>query len=128
MTPGSENDCLNEFQNEVGKLLIRNCNVLDIMTKIQISCAKLCRSAVKSATGCGCTHITGEKNEPDFLSKGSTGIDGRLCDDCKDIVEGEIGETLFYVASLCNALGLSLEEIAEKETKNMNVLGKCSLR
>lgn len=132
MTSESGNDCLDRFQSEVGKLLIRNSNILDIMTKIQISCAKLCRSAVKSATGCGCTCIIGGKNETEeqdyFLSKGSTGVDGKLCDECKDIIEGELGETLFYIASLCNAFDLSMKEIAEKEAKNMNVLGKYSLR
>lgn len=132
MAAETEKECLEKFQTEVGELLIRNSNILDIMTKIQISCAKLCRSTVKSATGCGCTHISAAKAEADaqlFLpASRKTGIGGALCGECRDIVESEIGETLFYIASLCNALGLSLEKIAERETKNMNVLGKYNLR
>lgn len=123
-----------EFQQKVSSLIVRNSNVLDILTKCQALCGRICRSSIKSATGCGCVKISAEKSltayagGEDFSSKEMSGIEGRLCTDCKGIVEGEIGEMLFYVASLCNALGLSMSEIMEKEIKNVEALGKYSLR
>ena len=122
-----------DFQTQVSALIIRNKNVLDILTKCQNSCSKICRSTIKSATGCGCLKIYGEKNidmfseKADFSGKNS-GIDGHICPECKGIIENEIGEMLFYIAGLCNALGLSMKEIMKKEIKNVEVLGKYSLR
>ena len=123
-----------EFQEKVSSLIVRNSNVLDILTKCQALCGRICRSSIKSATGCGCVKISAEKSltayrsSEDFSPKEMSGIEGRLCTDCKGIVEGEIGEMLFYVASLCNALGLSMSEIMSKEIKNVEALGKYSLR
>jgi hypothetical protein len=115
-----------EFQKKVGKLLVRNSNILDILTKCQISCAKMCRSGVRSATGCGCVTISGKKNL-DTL-KISSGTSGTLCPQCRSTIENEIGENLFYIASLCNALDLSMAEIMKHEIKNVETLGKYSLR
>lgn len=117
-----------DFQEKVSTLIIRNQNVLDILTKCQNSCGKICRSTVKTATGCGCLKITGEKSFAVFSGNKSTGAEGKLCPECKDTIENEIGEMLFYIAGLCNALGLSMKEIMKKEIKNVEVLGKYSLR
>lgn len=116
------------FQNEVSGLIVRNRNILDILTKCQNSCGKICRSTVKTATGCGCLKITGEKSFPVFTDNGDSGTEGKLCSECKDIIENEIGEMLFYIAGLCNALGLSMKDIMKKEIRNVEVLGKYSLR
>ena len=56
-----------EFQKKVSSLIVRNSNILDILTKCQISCGKLCRSVVKSATGCGCVDISGKNPFLPFL-------------------------------------------------------------
>ena len=116
------------FQDEVAGLIVRNRNILDILTKCQNSCGKICRSTVKTATGCGCLKITAEKSFPVLSGNGNPGTEGKLCSDCKDIIENEIGEMLFYIAGLCNALGLSMKDIMKKEIKNVEVLGKYSLR
>lgn len=122
------------FQKKVASLLVRNSNILDILTKCQISCARLCRSTVKSATGCGCTKITALKTPTQFSSNGplpsaqTTGTDGSVCSDCRNIIENEIGEMLFYIASLCNALDISMDDIMKREIKNVEALGKYSLR
>ncbi len=121
-----------EFQERISHLLIRNTNILDILTKCSLTSSKMCRSTVKSATGCGCIEIKGEKLPLDFdgdykkLLK-SSGINGRLCPDCRASVESEIGEMLFYMASLCNCLGLSLKDIMLQEVKRVESLGKYSL-
>ena len=45
----------------------------------------------------------------------STHIEGELCENCKDIIEKEIGNHLFYITSLCNTLDISLNTVLEKE-------------
>ena len=122
-----------DFQKEVSTLIIRNRNLLDILTKCQSSCSRICRSTIKTATGCGCLKIYAEKTrlfseKSPFSSAERSDIAGTLCDDCKDIIENEIGEMLFYTAALCDALGLSMGEIMKKEIKNVTMLGKYSLR
>ena len=117
-----------DFQKKVSHLIIRNQNVLDILTKCQGACGKICRSSIKTATGCGCLKINAEKKLPQIPSEEMTGISGTLCTECKEIIENEIGEMLFYIAGLCNALGLSMRDIMKKEIKNIEVLGKYSLR
>lgn len=122
-----------DFQKKVSHLIVRNQNILDILTKCQNSCGKICRSTVKTATGCGCLKIAGEKNLPafsdgDFAEKTNSGTEGKLCPECRSIIENEIGEMLFYIAGLCNALDLSIKDIMKKEIKNVEVLGKYSLR
>ena len=122
-----------DFQQKVSHLIVRNQNILDILTKCQNSCGKICRSTVKTATGCGCLRIVGEKSlsvfsHEDLAEKSNSGTEGELCPECRDIIENEIGEMLFYIAGLCNALGLSIKDIMKKEIKNVEVLGKYSLR
>ena len=122
-----------DFQKNVFRLIARNRNILDILTKCQNSCGKICRSTVKTATGCGCLKITGEKSfsffpEEDSAENKKSGTEGKLCPECKSIIENEIGEMLFYIAGLCNVLGLSMKDIMKKEIKYVEVLGKYSLR
>jgi len=122
-----------DFQKKVSHLIVRNQNILDILTKCQVSCSKICRSTVKTATGCGCLKIAGEKglslfSDEDFSDKTNSGTEGTLCPECKSIIENEVGEMLFYIAGLCNALNLSMKDIMKKEIKNIEVLGKYSLR
>ncbi len=123
-----------DFQQRVSTLIIRNQNILDILTKCQGACGKICRSTVKSATGCGCIEINAEKMLPVFSGEKKSsmqemsGVSGVLCSECKSSIENEIGEMLFYIAGLCNALGISMCDIMKKEIKNVEVLGKYSLR
>ena len=85
-----------DFQKKVSALIVRNSNVLDILTKCQTSCARLCRSTVKSATGCGCLKITAEKSiasfedNADFSPSEMAGTVGSLCNECKSSIENEI--------------------------------------
>ncbi|MBQ3022206.1 MAG: DUF1573 domain-containing protein [Clostridia bacterium] len=117
-----------DFQKKVSHLIIRNQNVVDILTKCQSACSKICRSSIKTATGCGCLEINATKKLASVSSDEMTGISGTLCPECREIIENEIGEMLFYIAGLCNAFGLSMRDIMKKEIKNIEVLGKYSLR
>ena len=122
-----------DFQSKVSLLIARNNNILDILTKFQDSCGKTNRSVIKSATGCGCVRINAEKTsfnieEIKSLSpKELSGIKGDICSFCRERIENEIGETLFYLAGLCNAMGLSMKDIMKKEISNVEMLGKYSL-
>ncbi len=123
-----------DFQNKVSVLIARNNNILDILTKFQDSCGKTSRSVIKSATGCGCVKIGAEKAVFDIDSMQTlsprelSGINGNICVSCKERIEKEIGESLFYTAALCNALGLSMKDIMKNELKSVEMLGKYSLR
>lgn len=128
---GSKSD---DFQKKVSALIMRNQNILDILTKCQSACSRISRSTVKTATGCGCLKIKADKTLSVFPLEDSidpeqvTGIEGELCTECKGRIENEIGEILFYIGALCNVLGLSMGDIMKKEIKKIEVLGKYSLR
>lgn len=117
-----------DFQNTVSKFHIWNKSILDIMTKLQTAIAKTNRSLVKSVTSCGCVEIDGRKNLVDFnkADEGSQ-VKGVLCEDCKANIEKEIGESLYYIISLCNALNLNVDKIITKELDRVKTLGKYNL-
>lgn len=117
---------IDTFQEKVKILLSRNRNLLDILTKCQTSTGRISRSTVKAATGCGCIKIIGKKTEFDIKDKTAC-IEGVLCKDCRSNIENEIGESLFYIASLCNALNISMDKILSNEIKRVETLGKYSL-
>lgn len=117
------------YQNVVKSLLIRHQSVLDILSKGQEASARVNRAVVKSVTNCGCLAIDAHKKalpEDTSLSDLKTLLDsqleGNLCDNCKDIIETEIGKQLFYIAALANTLDLSLKEVIEKEEKKLSTL------
>ena len=58
----------------------------------------------------------------------SNQIEGRICSNCRDVIETEIGNNIFYLTSLCNCLDLNLYDIILKEESKINVLGKYNLR
>ncbi|NLY42605.1 MAG: DUF1573 domain-containing protein [Clostridiaceae bacterium] len=129
-------DILNdEFQYTVQELLIRNKSILDSLTKFQDSNARTNRAIVKAATHCGCIKINASKQifpEDGSLDEArdtlSTHLEGSLCENCRDMIEKEIGRNLFYLASLCNLLELNMYDIMIKELDRMKTLGKYSLR
>ena len=46
-----------DFQNSVNESLLRHRSVLDIMSKLQESEARINRAVVKTVTNCGCMTI-----------------------------------------------------------------------
>lgn len=127
-----------DFQNSVNESLLRHRTILDVMTKLTESEARINRAVAKSVTSCGCIQIQGKKQhinpEDDTLKIESlksctkSQLKGELCASCRDIIENEIGNNLFYVASLCNLLGLNLYDILLKEYSRIDTLGKYSFR
>lgn len=126
---------LDKFQYTVQELLVRNKSILDLATKYQDSNARVNRAVVKSVTQCGCIKVHAKKqmfpDDADFeeiRNAMKTHIEGKLCDNCRDFIEKDIGRNLFYLASICNTLDLNLYDIIIKEHDRLNLLGKYNLR
>ena len=126
---------LDMFQNLSDEMLIQNRSILDTLTKYQETAARVSRAVSKAATHCGCIEIEAKKQnfnssleDGDIQEHFSRHIHGQLCDSCKEAISSEIGANLFYIASLCNSLGLSINDIIQGETKRVSSLGKFSMR
>ncbi len=117
------------FQNTVSEYLIRHQSVLDVLSKLQESCARVNRATVKAVTSCGCVSIEAKKKQipPDaslleLKNYFESHLRGELCASCREIVETEIGKALFYLTALCNLLDLNLYDIFLKEHKKITTL------
>ncbi|EHK2442803.1 DUF1573 domain-containing protein [Clostridium perfringens] len=126
-----------DFQNSVNNSLLRHKSILDILSKYQESQARASRAICKSVTNCGCIEICAKKQnmlEDTDLSleelnpRLSSHIKGDLCENCREVIERELGNNLFYLTSLCNALDLNLFDILLKEYNKMDTLGKFTFR
>lgn len=130
-----EDILLDQFQFTVADFLVRNKSILDGITKFQDSCSSVNRAIVKTITQCGCCRITAHKQEikenssfEELKSSLKTHLDGNLCDNCRDAIEKEFGQALFYIASLCNTLELNMYDIMLKEMERVKLLGNYTLR
>ncbi|MGE5397449.1 MAG: hypothetical protein ACM3MK_07950 [Chitinophagales bacterium] len=120
-----------EFQNMVDEILIRHHSILDVLSKLSESTARVNRAAIKTVTDCGCLSIEAKKIPipEDLDSMGQmkefldTHLRGSLCRNCEEILVGELGKNLFYTAALCNLLGLSLYDVFIEEYKKASTLG-----
>lgn len=119
-----------QFQDAVGETLIRHRSIMDIMAKFQESNGRVNRAISKAVTNCGCIKIEAEKQQipleislKDLKDYMSSHTQGQLCEHCKDIIETELGNNLFYLGALCNLFNLNIHDVMLKEHKKMNVLG-----
>ncbi|TJX13240.1 DUF1573 domain-containing protein [Tissierella creatinini] len=131
----NQNDTIcDNFQNQVSLVLIRHKSMLDIMTKLDEYNARINRAIAKSVTYCGCISINATKQDfgndsfENMQKKAETHVEGKICENCKDILEEEMGSYMFYLASLCNTLGMDLSDILEKEYDRIKTLGIYSLK
>lgn len=125
-----------ELQDKISDILVRHRSILDVMTKLEESNSKINRSIAKAVTHCGCIeiHATKQKlptNDRSLFSESKDcfkqHVDGDLCDTCKEFVEKEIGNHMFYMGAICNTLGIDLNEAVTKELKKVDTLGVFSL-
>jgi len=130
-----KNTVLDELQYTSQDLLIRNKSILDSITKMTDSSSRISRTLVKAVTQCGCIKICGEKQEvpemanlDELKAHMQSHVKGILCDNCRDLLEKDIGRNLFYLAAICNTLDLNLYDILIKELERLKLLGKYSLR
>lgn len=127
-----------DFQNSVNESLLRHRSILDIMTKLQESEARINRAVAKTVTNCGCMQVEANKQQlPDLKDDLEieelkhhlkTHLSGSACESCREVLEREIGNHMFYVASLCNLLDLNLYDVLLKEYDRIDTLGNFSMR
>lgn len=128
---------LEEFQNFIDTLILRNKSILDQQTKLQDACSRLNRNISKSATTCGCIelHITKQQFSlqdtvhcDDLNSLLNTHVEGHPCEKCNELIEKEMGRVLFYLAALSNTLGISLSTVLASEKARTNLLSQYCLK
>lgn len=119
-----------QFQETVGEYLIRHRSILDVMAKLQEANARTNRAVTKAVTSCGCVQIAAEKQQlpPDISLEQMkehmhNHLSGQLCEHCREVMESELGNTLFYMAALANLLDLNLYDVILKEHKKLSALG-----
>ena len=123
-----------DFQEIVAGHLVRHRSILDVLSKLQEPGARVNRAVAKAVTACGCLEISASRQripaDADFAQVKEfmqTHLKGILCESCREIVETEIGQNLFYLTALCGLLGLEIDEILAKEEKRIRALGPYSL-
>jgi hypothetical protein len=125
---------VDNFQSTVAESLMRHKSIIDILTKLTESNSRINRAVAKSVTSCGCVSISAHKQKlPDDASLENVSklltsqVDGKLCEGCREVLEQEIGTNLYYIAALCDALGLNLFDVMLEEYKKVETLGKFTL-
>jgi len=125
----------NDFQDSVDELLMRHRSILDVLTKFQESQTRVNRAIVKAVTSCGCIEINSKKQVytndislqelKDFMD---THLKGNICNNCRDVIEKELGNNLFYMAALCNLVDISMYDVMLKEYEKIKTLGVFSMK
>ncbi|MDR1322084.1 MAG: DUF1573 domain-containing protein [Gracilibacteraceae bacterium] len=123
------------FQETVGETLVQHQSIIDILSKGHEASAKVNRAVTKAVTKCGCLEIHAVKPEipaeaslSDLKQLLNHHLSGTLCPDCREVIESELGRQAFYLAALCNALGLSLQNVMEREQDKLKTLTIFNLR
>ena len=129
---------IDHFQYTIDNSLVRNKSIIDQLTKLQDCCSKISGTIGKAATTCGCIQINAIKQPypaacldmsiDDLHHLMCTHLEGKLCEDCLEHLERQIGRTLFYLTSICNTFDMNLSDAFARELKQVEILGKYSLR
>ncbi|NLO97615.1 MAG: DUF1573 domain-containing protein [Peptococcaceae bacterium] len=126
---------LDDFQKTVDSMLIQHQSILDIISKIHESSGRVNRAMAKAVTSCGCVTIEAKKSTipenatlADLKSILNSHLRGVICPNCKEMIETELGKHFFYLAALANTLGISLNEVLEKEEEKLQTLTIYNLR
>ncbi|NLG83232.1 MAG: DUF1573 domain-containing protein [Firmicutes bacterium] len=122
------------FQATVDEYLIRHRSILDVLSKLQEATARVNRALAKAVTTCGCVEISASRQRipegvefPRLKEFMATHLKGELCESCREIVETELGQGLFYFTALCSLLGFRIEEIMAREEERIATLGPYNL-
>jgi len=110
-----------DFQTAVEATLSRNTRLLDTLTKYQTASARLSRAVVKAATQCGCISLATDPEDP-------RGFTGSLCKSCREVIDNEMGDALYYMAALAGSLDTSLMDVLLKEKQHLQMMGRFSLK
>jgi len=125
-----KNEDVELFQDKVSELLIRHRSILDSVSKFQESAARVNRAIAKTVTNCGCLSVFATKQScpPEVAMRDcqkfmDSHIKGKLCEQCQEMIEEELGNHLFYLTALCHLLDLDLSEMFGKEFQRLSTLG-----
>lgn len=123
-----------KFQATVSEHLVRHKSIIDTLSKFQESSAWINRAVAQAVTECGCLEISASKQEissgatlADIAGETKTHLEGNLCANCREALESNLGNGLFYLTALCSLLDLDLEEILGREHDRISTLGLYSL-
>lgn len=123
-----------DFQNTVSEMVLYNRSILDLLSKTQEASARVQRAITTSVTLCGCVKIEArKKNIPpdaclaDLKDLLESHLQGEMCDSCRENVEREIGQVLFYLAAISNILKIDLYDVVIKEHKQLTLLGRFNM-
>lgn len=122
-----------DLQNCIDSSLIRHKSIIDIITKYSESTSKVNRAIAKAVTNCGCINIDAHKqeiynkNQLNSSAGADNHINGSLCKNCREVIEKELGNNIFYLMALCNTLDINLYDVIIKEYNKVNTLGKFNL-
>jgi hypothetical protein len=118
------------FQELVSEYLVRHRSVLDVMSKFQEATARVNRALVKSVTACGCLQVNAQRQTipldislHELKKHMDTHLTGAPCEQCREVLEAELGNNLFYLVALCDLLQLDFAEIMGKEEGVVSTLG-----
>ncbi|MCW3491051.1 nucleoside triphosphate pyrophosphohydrolase family protein [Dethiobacter alkaliphilus] len=121
---------VDQFQGKVSELLIRHRSIMDSLTKFHESTARINRAIAKTVTSCGCLSVCASKQNcppevdlKDCQKYMDSHLQGELCEQCREAVEEELGNHLFYLAAICDLLDLELTDVFGKEFKRISTLG-----
>ena len=115
-----------DFQNSVSELILRHRSIIDITSKMQEANARIQRAFAKAVTQCGCISIEATKNT-DYNSLSPDHIRGVLCSECRDTLEKEIGNYLFYLMAFMNSTDINCYDVLIKEIQHINLLNKFNI-
>ncbi|MGE5483229.1 MAG: DUF1573 domain-containing protein [Bacteroidota bacterium] len=127
-----EHEDLPALQEAVARNLVRHRSILDIISKLEESDAKINRAVARAVTMCGCIQIHASKQVFDgdlthSLETVNYHVNGELCDQCREQVETELGRHLYYLAALCNALQVDAGKVVKTELRRLAALGLFTL-
>lgn len=121
---------VDQFQDKVSELLIRHRSIMDSLTKFQESTALINRAIAKTVTSCGCLSVYASKQScppevdlKDCQQYMNSHLQGELCEQCRETIEEELGNHLFYLTAICSLLGIELTDVFGKEFKRISTLG-----
>lgn len=133
-SPAAGTNLAAEFQAAVSQYLIRHRSILDILAKLQETSARVQRAVSRAVTECGCLEVHAQRQQiPPGISYWemrdhvSTHLNGSLCEQCREVLEMELGHNLFYFTALCEALNLQSDAILRQEMKRITTLGVFNL-
>ena len=121
------------FQEAASEYLIRHRSIIDVLSKIQESSARVNRSVVKAVTSCGCISVNASRQElPNDITYWemknymSTHLDGEMCEQCKEVLELELGALCLLGGTMRPVLAQVRRGI-EAERKRVTALGMFNL-